>query len=282
MTTTQAQQKKTDVHSIVTQHIIQAMETGVIPWRAEWKTHGIPTNLITRKPYRGINVLLLAMLYFESNYFISEEQMKNVEIRPKKGQHFCLATYWDTVDGKEPGQKRTVLRYEKVYNVTQCEGEGLEIPPPERSQEEPFQVCKRIVRSMNNTPNIVPDGAKAPCYDIKSDTVRMPSAKEYKSGVGYYYDLFKMLAHSTGHESRLNRKELFEHDAFTHSYSREALIADTTAHYLCFQTGFNRVPLADSIHINLGWQETLCENQRLIVFAATQAQKAVDWILKAK
>lgn len=281
--TAQNQQKQTDVHGIVTQHIVNSMETGVMPWRAEWKTHGIPTNLITKKPYRGINVLLLAMMYFESNYFISEEQMKNLAIRPRKGQHYCLATYWQVVDGKESVEKKTALRYEKVYNVSQCEGDDLPIPQLREPQiEDPMDVCKRIVRSMQAAPSILPGEAKAPNYDIANDTVTLASAKDYKSGPGYYYDLFRMLVHATGHESRLNRKELYNLHAFSHSYSHEALIADIGAHYLCFYSGINRVPLADTIYSLHGWIETLVEDKRLIVFAATQAQKAIDCILKAK
>ncbi len=278
--TTQAK-KQTDVHGIVTRHLLHFMEMGIIPWRVQWKTHGLPTNFITRKPYRGINVILLAMLSFESNLFLTEKQLHTIGGRPKKNQRPTLATYWVKEDNGGEDKRLSSLRYTMVYNSTQCE--GLEAPAPEtREWEEPFEASKRIVRIMENKPNLLPDEIDFPSYDLSTDTVSMPQANEYKSGEAYYYDLFKMLAHSTAHESRLNRKEILERGALTDSFSREALIADMAAHYLCFQAGMNRVPLMDTLASIQGWKETLFEDSRLVVFAANQAQKAVDCILNRK
>ncbi len=47
------------VYEIVTQRILAMLEKGVIPWRRPWKGSA-PQNLITRKPYRGINAFILA------------------------------------------------------------------------------------------------------------------------------------------------------------------------------------------------------------------------------
>jgi len=48
------------VYQIVTDRIIHALEQGVIPWRKPWRVAGHPKNFITCRPYRGINILLLA------------------------------------------------------------------------------------------------------------------------------------------------------------------------------------------------------------------------------
>lgn len=47
------------VSKIVTDRIIQKLEQGVVPWRQSWTTSGLPVNWETKRPYGGINLLLL-------------------------------------------------------------------------------------------------------------------------------------------------------------------------------------------------------------------------------
>jgi antirestriction protein ArdC len=59
--------------------------------------------------------------------------------------------------------------------------------------------------------------------------------------------LFHELAHSTGHENRLNRKELVNCDGFGNtSYAKEELTAEMTAAFLCAITGIHQPTIADS------------------------------------
>jgi antirestriction protein ArdC len=45
-----------DVYAIVTDKIVNLLEQEVIPWRRPWDSLDLPRNLVSRKPYRGINV----------------------------------------------------------------------------------------------------------------------------------------------------------------------------------------------------------------------------------
>jgi antirestriction protein ArdC len=45
-----------NTYEIVTERIINLLEQGVIPWRRPWAATGLPRNLVSKKPYRGINV----------------------------------------------------------------------------------------------------------------------------------------------------------------------------------------------------------------------------------
>jgi len=47
-----------DVYAIVTEKIISLLEEGLVPWRRPWVTTGLPRNLISKKPYKGINLFL--------------------------------------------------------------------------------------------------------------------------------------------------------------------------------------------------------------------------------
>src|SRR5690349_11214550 len=53
---------RVDVYQQVTDRVIEALEAGTAPWRQPWNVdHGMPLSLSTRKPYRGVNVLLLGL-----------------------------------------------------------------------------------------------------------------------------------------------------------------------------------------------------------------------------
>ncbi len=47
------------VYQIVTEQVTRQLESGVAPWRKPWRTD-VPLSLASLKPYRGLNVLLLA------------------------------------------------------------------------------------------------------------------------------------------------------------------------------------------------------------------------------
>jgi hypothetical protein len=48
--------RQMDVYAIVTDKIVNLLEQEVIPWRRPWDSLDLPRNLVSRKPYRGINV----------------------------------------------------------------------------------------------------------------------------------------------------------------------------------------------------------------------------------
>lgn len=61
----------TDVYAIVTERIVEQLKQGTVPWQKPWADTGLPQNLLTHRPYRGINVWLLATLNYPVNYFLT-------------------------------------------------------------------------------------------------------------------------------------------------------------------------------------------------------------------
>src|SRR5208282_62597 len=51
--------RKMDIYAIVTEKIVSLLEQGIVPWRRPWTSAGLPRNLVSKKPYRGINHFLL-------------------------------------------------------------------------------------------------------------------------------------------------------------------------------------------------------------------------------
>ncbi len=60
-----------DVYGIVTEKIINLLEQGIVPWRRPWTSTGLPRNLVSKKPYRGINHFLLSASKFVSPLWLT-------------------------------------------------------------------------------------------------------------------------------------------------------------------------------------------------------------------
>jgi antirestriction protein ArdC len=60
------------VYGYVTEKIIQELEWGCVAWHKPWKTSSdcirIPTSLVSKKPYRGVNTFLLSLARFKAGY----------------------------------------------------------------------------------------------------------------------------------------------------------------------------------------------------------------------
>ncbi|MEM1205905.1 MAG: zincin-like metallopeptidase domain-containing protein [Acidobacteriota bacterium] len=105
----------------------------------------------------------------------------------------------------------------------------------------------------------------------------MPAAHAFDDSERYYGTLFHELAHSTGHESRLDRP--FGKSFGDDLYSREELIAEMTSAMLAGVCGFADSTYSASASYLDSWIRALKGDSRLVVDAATRAQKAADWIL---
>src|SRR5205823_6369390 len=117
---------------IITEQIIaQIKQKGILPWRQPWTDAGMPRNLISMRPYRGINVMLLAMLGYERNLFLTFKQVKEIGGRVKQGEKSHMIVYWNYVARKAKegekvedrnGKKQVaILRYYSVFNIEQFE-----------------------------------------------------------------------------------------------------------------------------------------------------------------
>jgi len=108
----------------------------------------------------------------------------------------------------------------------------------------------------------------------------MPTRLAFDSAEKYYSTLFHEFTHSTGHPSRVGREEIMEHNPFgSEDYSKEELVAEMGAAMLCGVAGIESRTLDNSAAYLQSWTDRLRSDSRLIVSAASQAQKAADYIL---
>ena len=95
--------------------------------------------------------------------------------------------------------------------------------------------------------------------------------------------MFHELTHATGHVSRLNRKEVTDPSQYgSNLYSREELVAEMGAAFLCGHSGIENTTLDQSASYIQNWLERLKEDRKLVVHAAAKAQKACDFILDVR
>ena len=120
-------------------------------------------------------------------------------------------------------------------------------------------------------------------YSPVQDYVNMPEMKTFVDSSSYYGTLFHELVHSSGHASRLNRKEVMEMNGFgSESYSIEELTAEIGASYLKSCAGIPIENIENSSAYIQHWLERLKNDKKFIVHASAQAQKATDFILDVR
>lgn len=285
-----------DVYSIITDRVIALMEQGTIPWRKPWRggAAGIPQNAVSQKPYRGVNIFMLAvtseMMGFQSRYWLTYKQAQQLGGNVRQGEKSTPVIFWkwlDVEDTDDAGQKQAreipMLRYYSVFNADQCE--GLSIPAEAQNTGdtldfEPIGACENILDHMPNKPEIVHSPQARAYYRPSADQVHIPPKHTFISEQEYYSTLFHELVHSTGHESRLNRRKDAKNAAFgSNDYSKEELVAEMGAAFLCGYAEIETATIENSAAYIRGWLSQLRSDKRLVVTAAAQAQKAADYIL---
>ena len=281
---------KRDVYQIVTDRIIELLEQGTIPWQQPWTKAGMPQNLISKKPYRGINVFLLASLNYFHNQFLTYKQLTELGGTVNEGEKSHMVVFWKWPDAnnveenvlKKETKKTPLLRYYKVYNVKQCSGIPEEsIPEIPTSQNDILEMCESIIENMPLKPEIQTGGFQA-FYHPVHDYINMPEMNAFIDSEHYYSVLFHELIHSTGHVSRLSRREIIQKTNYgSEPYSIEELTAEIGACYLTSLSGIVSLhrPFENSVAYIQGWLKRLKNDRKFIVYGSTQAQRAVDFIL---
>jgi antirestriction protein ArdC len=270
----------TNIYDQVTERITALLEKGTVPWRKPWTAQtGLPCNLTTRKPYRGINAFLLHAMHYESPFWLTYRQAVELGGHVRKGEKSCPVIFWKQLEreDKETGDKEKIpmIRFYYVFNVAQCEGLKAAPSSAATAPSKPDE----IIAAMPQRPEIKHGMAKA-FYSHSADTVSMPDRARFEKDAGYFGTLFHELVHATGHASRLNRPTLTESAGFgSNPYCKEELIAEMGAAFLCGQAGIGETILENSAAYVQNWLEQLHNDKKLIVQAAGQAQRAADFVL---
>ena len=278
-------------YEVITGRVLTALENGTVPWHKPWTTLGgtAPQNMDGR-PYRGINVILLGMTEFSDPRWTTFNKAKSLNGKVRKGEKGMPVIFWKPMqkyakgeDGKKVylDEMFFLLRYYTVFNVEQCDDLDIEpfnVPDLEGNKFSPILEAERIIREMPDQPTIAHGGNSA-FYVPAKDSIHMPLKETFDSPEEYYSTLFHELSHSTGHKKRLNRHELETGIApfGSATYSKEELVAEFSATFLCHDSGITNTIDNSEAYIT-GWAEKIKKDKKLVVVSASQGQKASEWI----
>ncbi len=294
--------ESSDVYERITERILHILENGVVPWQSPSIAQvGFPRNFSTGKFYQGINVFVLGSAEFQSPYFLTYLQAKEMggQVRAgEKGLPIIKVGTWkkdaesesqDAGDSADEPHKLKFLRIYTVFNACQIDGIAFpETPPcPVYTETMKNEAARLIVAGMPNPPSVFEGRKACPHYVAATDTVEMPSRNTFRGEWRFYKTLFHELAHSTGHPSRLNRRSLVENRGMHAAgesrkiYCEEELVAEMTAAFLGAHAGIIEDDFENSASYLKGWLEVLRvkDNKRWLIQAASEAQKAADHIL---
>ena len=273
------------VYEIVTDRIIEELEKGVIPWRKPWTGgRGGAYNRISRKPYSLINQMLLQ----HSGEYATFKQWQALGGKVRKGEKSEIVVFWkmietETVKADGTTEKKTIpmLRYFSVFHVSQIEG----VEPLEKPFEdvEPIEAADKIIVDYVSREGLtfVETVTDEAFYSPARDLVQVPAKEQYGAIAEYYSTTFHELTHSTGHAKRLNRLTTGIKAAFGgEEYSKEELTAEIGAASLLNHLGIETPDsFRNSAAYIQSWLKALRGDARMIVAAASRAEKAVAYIL---
>jgi antirestriction protein ArdC len=284
-----AQLSRKDVQQMVTDFVIRRLEEGVIPWQMPFKGYCVPQNYVSKRPYRGINTILLASLNYENPYFLTFDQVKELGGKVKKGEKGIPVVFWKMVEAEkethsenEVKEKKPMLKYYYVFNVAQTENVEYNFPKPiEFKESDTIIAGENIYLNMPQKPRLETTNRVQAFYSPTEDYIHMPSKQYFTSNHDYYATFFHELIHSTGHKSRLNREELEGMSFFgDENYSKEELTAEIGAAFLCAEIRIDTLNVLNSSASYIqSWLRKLKDDKTFIMKASSKAQKAVDFIL---
>lgn len=308
-----AKTSNADGYEKIAERFLSALEQGTVPWRKPWTTSGYPRSMSTGKAYRGINVWLLALTSMEKGYAspfwgtynqIAEKSgMVKVDGRwvspddtprgVRAGEKGTFITLWKTFERSETdaatGDRVTktipMLRLFYVFNADQADQLPAKFHPEAAASAcEPIQAAQDVLDDYFGAatgPQLFHDVSGKAYYNHTIDSVHLPPLAEHESAEAYYSTLGHEAVHSTGHHSRLARREKGELQSFgSHDYGKEELVAEMGAALLMATLGIETdESFTQSAAYLASWIKTIKEDPKIIVSAAAAAQKALDLIM---
>ena len=292
-----------NVYQMVTDRIVAQLEQGLIPWHKPWTGVGLEdggaVNYVSRKPYSMLNQMLLG----REGEYLTFKQIKERGGSIKKGAKagvvvfFTTTTYTKREEVQEDGSTETVnvvkehlmpvLKYYNVFHIDDCEGIESKIKVEEDAGPKisPIESAEKVLngyvereKELQFRNNIPTDRAY---YSPTLDLISVPMLTQYEIAEEYYSTTFHEAVHSTMPESRCNRKSEQKLAAFgSEDYSREELVAEIGSAMLCNNVGIDcEKAFKNSVAYIQGWLKKLKDDNRMIVWAASRAEKAARYIL---
>lgn len=282
---------KFDLKRHVTDQIIDMIEEAQKSentWEKPWVSFGNerPINPTTGNPYNGMNWFWLSLQPFPVQSYASLKQWSGVKRRVKKEhlKDWTMVFFYKPTEitDKATGDTKTIpfVRYSKVYNESLLE--DFEMPSIVKPNE--AERIAHVERFIENTgAKIIYSSTDTRAYFAPGpDVVNLPAIELFKatkhSTATENFQAVRLheMTHWTGHKSRLDRT--FGNKFGDKLYAFEELVAELGASFACAELGITNTPRKDHAEYLASWLKGLKEDKNAIFRAASQAQKAFDYM----
>lgn len=275
-----------DLYQTITNKIITALETKQATHGQRWigqGTNRLPVNYATKRPYSGINTLMLLIEAqdrgFDDHRWLTFKQATAAGAQIRKGERGTQIVFFDIKDrevtdqstGEIETKKSALLKSYFVFNASQCEG----LPALESFPEFTGIDAAEAVLTASGA-EWIEQGTRA-FYSQSQDAVFMPNRGRFVSPEAFYSVGLHELTHWTGHKSRLARD--FSGRFGDEAYAFEELIAELGSAFVCADVGIIPATLEDHAGYIESWLRVLKGDKRAIFTAATQASKAHAFLM---
>lgn len=286
---------KTDIYQQVTNNIIEALEQVSLenynaPF-ARLTAELSPINPITEKDYHGINTLILWLQQqahgYKSNEWGTFRQWKEKGANVKKGEKSSMIIFYKRVEKKDEANSNedpefyNCLKSYCVFNADQVE----DYEPTITRETGDFGTVERIAeieKFITQSGAVIKEDQNRASFVPSRDEINMPPKTLFfdngqSATENYYAVLLHELTHWTGGKSRLDREQV-GHSTDEKKYAFEELIAELGSAFLCSHFRIKQHGRDDHATYIKSWLQALKNDKKFIFKAASQAQKAVDFL----
>lgn len=312
-----------EIYQTVTDKVIEMVKKASAgDYKQKWKggVYGkgylIPFNFVSKKRYKGINVVLLSEFEpLENPYFLTFKQVEELGGTIKKGSHGRIVVYYtelhkvedrkrnlsfssydrDKVKGYanenniESGfSKIPILKYYNVFNGKDIDGIDFDLDnfkvgfidiekPADEANRMP--IPEAIIKNYPAPQPKLRFGGNRAYYT--QDVVTMPYLSDFETVEDYYRTLFHEFSHSTGIYSRLDRN--MKGSFGSKPYAFEELVAELGAVFLSAEAGIMWGNSKQHAGYLKSWNQALTyikDDTKFILKASALAQKSADFILQ--
>ena len=189
--------KTNDLMEKITNQILEDMEKGNLFWKAPWiKTGNFPRNAVSRKFYRGVNIIWLTSIAskrgFTCNYWLTYQQAKTAGGNIKAGAKGVEVIFFKPLTVKEEKEEGDIetkvikyLRYFTVFNLDQTE--GLESLRPKPVEVKPFNKNEEAERIITQSgAKIVEENPNEAFFSPTLDYINLPPRNSFKTEEAFY------------------------------------------------------------------------------------------------
>lgn len=298
--------EKVNVYQMVTDRIIEELQKGVIPWHKPWSGAGLSdggaVNYVSRKPYSMLNQMLLG----REGEYLTFKQIKDLGGNVKKGAKsqmvvfFTMVSSWKKKTQDENGNETEVtnvreylipvLKYYRVFHIDDCDGieSKIKADGPIEPSILPIEAADNVINDYLSREKKLKFKNDKPSsrayYSPTFDEVVVPMLSQFTEVEEYYSTTFHELTHSTMPPYRCDRKAENDHAFFgNEDYSREELVAELGSAMICNTINLDcEKAFKNSVAYIQGWLKALHNDNKMIVWAASRAEKAAKYIMNVQ